>query len=99
MIPGRLAVVSACKHGISACKHGLAAGVAAQLVHGFAQRLVAGGYLPGVPEARTWGNVLALAMAAADGAASAVKTGIATALDMLPALPADRVRRIRKWCH
>ena len=81
MVLGRLAVVSACKHG-------LAAGVAAQLVHGFAQRLVAGGYLPGVPEARTWGNVLALAMAAAEGAASAVKTGIATALDMLPALPA-----------
>jgi len=76
----------------SACKHGLAAGVAAQLVHDFAQRLVAGGYLPGVPEARTWGNVAALAMAAANGAAFAVRTGTASALDILPALPLGVVR-------
>jgi hypothetical protein len=61
-------------------------GAAAELVHGFARRMVAAGLAPGVPEARIWGHALGLADAAANAAAYAVERDAATPLALVPEL-------------
>ena len=68
---------------------GIGWGARAALVHSFAIDLVDAGYLPGLPEARTWGQVYVLAAAEADAAASAVGGGAASPLSRLPALPPE----------
>jgi hypothetical protein len=97
--PGAAAVVTAVRYWFAAAwtRFGLAAvaaeyargherGEAAELVHGFARRMVAAGLAPGVPEARIWGHALGLADAAANAAAYAVERGAATPLALVPEL-------------
>ena len=97
--PGAAAVVAAarCFFGAAWARYGDAAvadahrrgaalGARAQLVRAFAQRMVAAGHTPGVPEARTWGHVLGLAAGAGEAAAAAVKLGSAMPLELVPAL-------------
>ena len=67
-------------------RHSAVLGARAELVRAFAQRMVAAGHTPGLPEARTWGHVIGLAACAALAAAQAVKTGTATPLELVPAL-------------
>jgi len=97
--PGAAAVVTAVRYWFAAAwsRFGLAAvaaeyargrerGEAAELVRGFACRMVAAGLAPGLPEARIWGHALGLADAAANAAAYAMQYGAATPLALVPEL-------------
>ena len=66
-------------------RHSAALGARAEVVRAFAQRMVAAGHTPGLPEARTWGHVIALAACAALAAGQAAKSGTATPLELVPA--------------
>ena len=70
----------------AARRHSAALGARAELVRAFAQRMVAAGHTPGLPEARSWGHVIGLAASAALAAAQAAKSGTATALELVPAM-------------
>ena len=97
--PGAAAVVAAVRYWFAAAwarfgpaavaserARGRACSEAAELVRGFACRMVAAGLAPGVPEARIWGHALGLADAAANAAAYAVQCDAATPLALVPEL-------------
>lgn len=73
----------------AASECGIGWGARAALVRKFMARRVHAGYTPGLPEARTWGQVLDLAASEADAAAAKVARGAASPLSLFPPLPEE----------